>query len=80
MAMIANLLGGQHVLCCSSRVLKTFIMHAMLAATKQEGAKATKSHVGSHPAMPLRGIFQGKSYQDFKDPTLRVGAVRLHGE
>ena len=46
----------------------------------QQRREATKSLVGSHPAMPLMGIFQGKSYQDFKDPTLRVGAARLRGE
>ena len=56
------------------RVLKRIILHAVHAATKS--AKATMPHEGSHPAMPSRGNFQGKSYASFKDPTLRVGAVR----
>ena len=43
-------------------------------------AKERMPNDGSRPAMPSRGNFQGKSYKDFKDPTLRVGAVRLHGE
>ena len=51
MAMMANLLGGDDVSSSSPRVLKTFIMHAVLAATKDK-AGATMSHVGSHPAMP----------------------------
>ena len=49
MIVIANLLGGT----MSRRPppsLKTFIMHAMLAAKDKAGA--TMSHVGSHPAMP----------------------------
>ena len=79
MAMMMHPNGGGRCLVALPRLLKIHYT-ACLMLCNNKGAKATKSHVGSHPAMPLKGIFQGKSYQDFKDPTLRVGAVRLHGE
>ena len=39
--------------------LKTFIMHAYCMQQRSDEARATKSHDGSHPAMPLMGIFGG---------------------
>ena len=53
--MIAILLGGLQVLCRTPRLLKTALVTACNAC-KQQGqsdeARATKSHNGSHPAMP----------------------------
>ena len=73
--MIIIAIGGGRMYCRPPPYLKT-LHYARLLHAKDKGAKATMPHDGSHPAMPSRGNFQGKSYKSFKDLDLRVGAVR----
>ena len=61
-------------------LINSLVQHACML---QQSNKATKERgcLTSAVILPCpEGHFRGKSYQDFKDPTLRVGAVRLHGE
>ena len=80
MAVMIILMGGAACIVPLPPSLINALVTACNACKQQRREAKKTSHVGTHPAMPSRGNFQGKSYQDFKDPTLRVGAVRLHGE
>ena len=78
MMVIANLLGGM-MSCRPPPSLKN-IHYACLKCYASNKATSDDASCRQSSCHDPLGIFQGKSYKDFKDPTLRVGAVRLHGE
>ena len=79
---IVMAIGGGDVLSPSPVLLKNMHYISMLkvhAKAKQERRRSDDASRRQSSCHALKGQFQGKSYKRFKDPTLRVGAVRLHG-